>query len=249
MFVLGAMAAYGLLLRLAKKTDPEIPRSWLSELFCIAYVSGYFGARLFSIFVDEAEIRGTSAIFAAMFRLGPMTFYGGALSAFLFGSLYAKWRGLSIARLLDLCIPAGFIGLSLGRLGCFLNGDDYGLPVMFDLSVGAPWWSVAFPNLQDGVPRYPVQIFESVYAASSAAGLYFLFPILNRRFAAGTVAAIGVSGYAIFRFFLEYWRADERGWVVRNVLSPAQFISVIIFAVVVMILLARVKEAYGRRST
>lgn len=247
MFFMGAIAAFYFLLIAARKNDSTIPSTWLSELFCIAYISGYFGARIFSIFVDEPEVRGALGILGAMFRLGPMTFYGGALSAFFFGCLYARWRRLSISSLADLCIPAGLIGLSLGRVGCFLNGDDYGLPVAYDLSEAPPWWSVVFPVLQDGVSRYPVQIFESIYAALFAIGLLLLLPKLRRRFGIGVAAALGVGGYSVFRFFIEYWRADERSWVVRNVLSPAQFISVLLITLLTVIFLARART-YARQT-
>lgn len=139
-------------------------------LFFICYSFGWLGARGFSIAFEQFEVRSPGDILAALFSLGPMTFYGGALASFLAGVVFAKVMGLRVAPLADACLPAALLALSLGRVGCHLNGDDYGRPLSSPQQDSPPWWAVRFPNLEDGgLFRYPVQLLEAGFSLGLAA--------------------------------------------------------------------------------
>ena len=243
-YLLGAIAAYYVLVKSAPKLAPNVPESQLNTLYIICYLGGYFGARLLSIFVDELQITGFVDTFLALFRLGPMTFYGGAIGCALCGYVYVRWRRLPFAEIYDISIPAGLIALGLGRIGCFLNGDDFGKAVSFEDV--APWWSVTFPNLRDGVPRYPVQLISTVMAFLIA-GLALKFAGKWRSFVGiGGVGMIATAAYANYRFLIEFWRGDPRGSVLGGLLTTSQFVSVcvlIILAIIVARQILRVQSA------
>lgn len=226
LYVLGAILAFVMLIGLARKYQPKIPEQTLSRLFIICYVSGYFGARLLSILVEEPEVKGVGETVMALGRFGAMTFYGGALASFLGGLVYCLTTKLRIADLVDITIPSGLAALALGRVGCFLNGDDYGLPVR-----GNPWWAVTFPSLQDGVARYPVQLYEAISVGTLVLVLVTQFPKIRAVFRPGAVGLIGIVAYANIRFGLEFFRGDFRGSVLVDWLSTSQFISVCVLAV------------------
>lgn len=229
-YVLGATCTFLLLLKLGRLHDSQIPRHELARLYVVAYVAGYFGARLLSIFVEEPEVQGAAAVLSALFRFGPMTFYGGAVMAFVVGTLYVKVRGLPFANLVDLAIPAGLLGLAIGRVGCFLNGDDYGKAV--PLTDGAaPFWAVTFPNLQDGIARYPVQLMETALALVVVILLCRAFVRLRLAFKPGFIGFLGILSYAVFRFGLEFVRDDFRGEAFGTGLSTSQFISLLVLLV------------------
>ena len=198
----------------------------ISRMFVFCYVAGYFSARVFSIFVDEG-ISGASDFIVKFVSLGPMTFYGGAIGCFLCGLMYSRIKGLNLKDVVDVSFPAGLAALSIGRIGCFLNGDDYG-----KLTAGqggdAPWYAVVFPNLQDGASRFPVQLMSSLVAGIVA--VYFIknFNSVRGKFGAGAVGIYSVLAYAIGRFGLEYFRGDPRGEVFEGMLSTSQFISVLV---------------------
>lgn len=230
-YVIGAVFTFIILRLLASRYERSIDLTDISRLFAVSYVSGYFGARLLSILVEEPEVQGVTATLAALGQFGAMTFYGGALGAFLGGATYARVRNLPLKPLLDLAIPAGLAGLAIGRIGCFLNGDDYGKPAPLGANGQPPVWAVTFPNLADGVARWPVQLFEASLVTILVAILIAKFTEIRRSFGAGAVAFSAVVTYANLRFGLEFLRDDFRGSVAGTWLSTSQFISICILAV------------------
>jgi phosphatidylglycerol:prolipoprotein diacylglycerol transferase len=227
LYVVGALVALVTLLAMRRAYLPELPEQDISRLFALCYLLSYFGARLLSIAVEEPDVRSPGAVVAALFRFGPMTFYGGALTAFFVGAAYVRLRRLRFADVSDLAIPAGLFALALGRVGCFLNGDDYGIPAPLVDGV-APWWAVTFPSLADGVARYPVQLMESASVALVAGILVWRFRQLRAAFRPGVVGFLGIVLYANLRFFLEFLRDDFRGNPLNNWLSTSQLISALV---------------------
>lgn len=221
--MLGAVAAFVSLVRLGRHFTPEVGSHELSRLFGVCYILGYLGARALSILVEEPGV----SLIEGLLRFGPMTFYGGAIAAFVGGALFVRARRLPFAGIVDIAIPAGLLALAIGRVGCFLNGDDYGKAV--PLAGGeAPWWSVTFPVLEDGVARYPVQLMEAAVVVLLASSLVWGFRRLTQAFRPGIVGFLGVVGYANLRFGLEFWRDDFRGSPLGNWMSTSQFISTLI---------------------
>lgn len=231
LYVLGATAAFVVLLQLGRRYHPEVEERALSRLFIVCYIGGYFGARWLSIVVEEEESKGFAATVAALFTFGGMTFYGGALLAFGAGLIYCRVARLPLATIIDIGLPAGFVALSLGRIGCFLNGDDYGLPVPLAAGQKAPFWAVTFPNLKDGLARYPVQLYEAISVGALATALIIFYPKIRAAFRPGAVGFFAIIGYAHLRFALEFLRGDFRGSVLVNWLSTSQFISICVLAV------------------
>lgn len=230
-YVLGALAALFLFLNLAARYVPEVPRYEVARLFAAIYIGGYVGARLLSILIEEPDVKGVWETLLALSRFGAMTFYGGAIVAALAGAAYARSRRMPIAALFDVGIPAGLVALAFGRVGCFLNGDDYGKAVPLAADGTAPAWAVVFPNLEDGIARYPVQLMEAGSALLLAVILIVARRRLRANFGPGFVGYIGIVGYANLRFLLEFLRDDFRGFAFGTWLSTSQFISVVILAV------------------
>ena len=82
-----------------------------------------------------------------------LVFLGGLIGSTLCVSIILEKRKLSWPVFADIIAPLIMVGYSIGRIGCFLVGDDYGLPT------NVPW-GIAFPN---GVPPSTYSIFENRY--------------------------------------------------------------------------------------
>lgn len=196
----------------------------LRLLFGLCYFGGYFGARAINIIFEEQD-RGQGFL-SALITPGGMTFYGGFLAALIIGLVFL-WLCPPTAlyhprassahsdqranlqtrlRLVDLALLCGLLGLGIGRIGCFLNGDDYGLPVP-DGSLWQPL-AVSFPKVLDFIPRYPVQLISTAFALSVFALGVPLWQ--KRRLQAGRIALGAIGCYALFRFSIEFWRGDPR---------------------------------------
>jgi phosphatidylglycerol:prolipoprotein diacylglycerol transferase len=227
-YVLGALAALALFLRLGRLHEPNVARSDLARIFAIGYALGWFGARALSIPIEQRDVSGVGPFFTALVTFGPMTFYGGAIAAFAGCSAYVLWRRLPFARLCDLALPPGLLALAIGRVGCFLNGDDYGKAAPLAADGSAPWWAVTFPNLADGIPRWPVQLLEAGLVFLLVAVLWRFFLRIRLAFRPGMIALLAIVGYANLRFLLEFLRDDFRGAPFGNWLSTSQFLSLMI---------------------
>ena len=133
---------------------------------------------------------------------GGMSFHGGLMGVLIAFYLFARRHGLSYLRVLDMLAAATPIGIFLGRLANFVNGELYGR--VTTSSIG-----MVFPN---GGPllRYPSQLFE---AALEGILLFVVLAILVRKTRAlyyrGMVGGVFIMGYGMARFFVEFFREPD----------------------------------------
>jgi phosphatidylglycerol:prolipoprotein diacylglycerol transferase len=214
-------------------------------LLAAAYLSALWwvvrGARRQGLDADEFMSLGTWAIVGAllgakallMIRAGADSsllssagdFYGGFIGALIASAIFFRRHPrLPVWRAADICAPAIALGQAIGRLGCFMAGDDYGS------RTNVPW-GIAFtnPDAADiggvplGVKLHPVQLYESAVCLVLFAILVWLE---RRRHRDGDVIIAYTVLYAIARFVLEFFRGDaDRGFVFGGALSTSQFIG------------------------
>jgi phosphatidylglycerol---prolipoprotein diacylglyceryl transferase len=140
---------------------------------------------------------------AEIFQLwkGGMSFHGGFLGCVLAVVLFARQRGLSILSLGDTTCAAGTIGIFLGRIANFINGELWGRPT------DVPW-AMVFPS-GGPFPRHPSQLYEA-----GLEGLV-LFVVLNGLICAGALMRPGfilgafAFGYGVARAICEHFREPD----------------------------------------
>ena len=131
-------------------------------------------------------------------------------------------------------VPAGLIALAIGRIGCYLNGDDYGIPIYVAAGEPLPWWAVLFHNHPvPQVPRLPIQLFESLLVVVLISWVFFLKggwkqPIEKK------AGSLSIIGYSTIRFWLEFFRGDLRGWLWKGWLSWGQAAAILSLCIVVL---------------
>jgi phosphatidylglycerol---prolipoprotein diacylglyceryl transferase len=132
---------------------------------------------------------------------GGMSFHGGFAGCVAAVVLFAKKRGISVLSLGDVTCAVGPIGLFLGRLANFINGELWGRPA--DVS-----WAMVFPS-GGPLPRHPSQLYE---AALEGLLLLIVLTLLVRRSALrrpGFIIGAFAVGYAITRSFAEMFREPD----------------------------------------
>ena len=85
---------------------------------------------------------------------GGMSFHGGFLGCVIAVILFARQRSIPVLSLGDLTCAVGPIGLFLGRIANFINGELWGRPT------DVPW-AMIFPRAPDPLPRHPSQLYEA----------------------------------------------------------------------------------------
>ena len=141
--------------------DPELA----TTLLVYVMLGGIAGSKLY--FAVDVHLRTDIPFTDLLFARDGITWYGGLLAATAAGAVGCRIHGVSVRTVMNCTAVAGAVGQSLGRVGCFLVGDDYG--VVTDLP-----WGVAFPQ---GAPPtfervHPTQIYEILWLLPVAALLW-----------------------------------------------------------------------------
>jgi phosphatidylglycerol:prolipoprotein diacylglycerol transferase len=133
---------------------------------------------------------------------GGMSFHGGALGVVCAIALFCWQRRLLPLRFADLIACAVPIGLFLGRLANFINGELWGRPSTVP-------WAMIFPT-GGPVPRHPSQLYE---ATLEGIVLFLILFFLQRRetirLRPGTLTAAFLIGYGAFRIICEFFREPD----------------------------------------
>ena len=150
--LLVAFATAGMILRLEMGRAGEDPdRVW--EILLAGVIGGLVGARGLHVVLNYSRVLEDPL--EALLR-GGLVWYGGLLLATTLIVLQARKTGVGLGSLFDAIAPAAAVGYAVGRVGCFLVGDDYGRPT-------DSWVGIAFPN---GRPPSRVDVMESRFGIS-----------------------------------------------------------------------------------
>jgi phosphatidylglycerol:prolipoprotein diacylglycerol transferase len=206
--------------------------AWDSVVFAV--IGGLLGGKIYyALLVHD---------WSALFSRGGLVWYGGFIGGVTAVSAYVWWKKLSIPAMGDLVAPGLAVGYAVGRVGCFLVGDDYGVPTTMP-------WGVIFPMgsppttarnlMQDfhvalppGTPPeelfavHPTQLYEVFIALAI---FLLLWRTRRHRHAPGWLLGVYLALTGMERMFVEIFRAkDDR------ILGPftlAQAISVLMVGV------------------
>jgi phosphatidylglycerol:prolipoprotein diacylglycerol transferase len=169
---------------------------------------------------------------------GGMSFHGGFLGVVVACVWFGRRIGTGLDRLLDLGAASVPVGLGLGRLANFINGELWGRPS------DAPW-AIVFPADTAQLPRHPSQLYE---AGLEGAVLFLAIRIATHRFGAlrhpGRASGIFALGYGLSRVTVEFFREpDEFLGYFADVITMGQILSLPLIAVGVWLLLRSRRDA------
>ncbi len=227
MYLIGFVVSYFLTLREVRKKSVSIRREHLDDLYFSLIIGLIVGARIGYVVFYNLDFYIKNPLEILMIWHGGMSFHGGLIGTVIAGYIFAKKRGFSFFMLADLVTPSCPIGLGLGRIGNFINGELYG-------KVTTVPWAMVFPK-GGPVPRHPSQLYEAFFE-----GL-LLFLILwfykeKKRFHGDTFTLFLIL-YGVFRIFCEFFREPDAPEIVFS-LSRGQLLSLfmILFGICVRIL-------------
>ena len=194
----------------------------------VVIFSALVGAKILLVISDfQYYSQNIREIFSLSTLRSAGVYYGGLLLALVAAIWYLRRKHLPAWTIADLAAPGIAIGQALGRLGCFSAGCCYGKPT--ELAWGITFTSqYAHDNV--GVPLnialHPTQLYESIGAFCL---FMFLMWRLSRKHFTGQILLEYLMLYAPLRFVIEFYRYDDRGFVLYELLSTSQFIAILIF--------------------
>jgi phosphatidylglycerol:prolipoprotein diacylglycerol transferase len=202
---------------------------YAADMTVAAVIGGILGAKLWYVVATHD--------LGALFSRGGLVWYGGFLGGVI-AVLLNSWRlKVPLRWTLDLAAPALPAAYALGRIGCFLVGDDYGRPTTLPWGVKFPQglppttadqlarnFGVSFPA---GTPPdtllavHPTQLYEAVLMI----GVFMvLWRLRNRGHATGWLFSIYLMLAGAERFLIEFVRAKEDR--IGNGVTVAQVVAI-----------------------
>jgi phosphatidylglycerol:prolipoprotein diacylglycerol transferase len=229
----GAMIALAFLAGLWTATlrakREKIPGEKIADVTLLLMIGAILGARFVYVTTywrEEFADQPLSEIF--MIQHGGLVYYGGFIGAAIAGFIYIRWKKMPLWKTADVLAPSIALGSVFGRAGCLLNGCCYGR------QTDVPW-AITFTNPQAlelsgtplGIPLHPTEIYDALL---NFALYFFLAWLFRRKKFDGQIFATYLLCYAVTRSIVEYFRGDYSTLHYHLGLTPAQWISVPIFA-------------------
>ena len=230
----GAMVALGAVLGILLLRS-EMVRSGLDggkgiDAALVGVLGGLAGAKLLYVIEHWAE-----PLSDTLLSRGGMSWFGGLTGGVLAGLAMVAYARLPLLKVLSAAAPALALGQAVGRIGCFLVGDDYGRATSLP-------GGIAFPQ---GLPPttarvHPTQLYEFTLLLAIAGVLVWL----RRR---GTADRVVVAWYLVLaggmRFLIEIVRVNQ---VVVAGLTTAQLFSLALVLLGVWLVVKKPSEPPAR---
>jgi len=199
MYLIGFGASYLLVRYQIGKKRLAMGVQAVDSLYSYLVLGLILGARLgYVLFYNLSDyLRNPLEVFAVWH--GGMSFHGGLIGAITAGALFCRKYRQDFWQLSDLVIVTAPIGLGLGRLGNFINGELYG-------RVTDVPWAMVFPGAGPR-PRHPSELYE--FLLEGVLLFIILWRLKDSDMKTGKLTAVFLILYGVFRFFVEFFREPD----------------------------------------
>lgn len=201
-YVIGFILGYGALKKAWRAGRfPGLAENEIENLMLWIVGGVVFGGRL-GYCVQNMGEWSKDPFYFFHFNQGGMAFFGGLVGVALVLVWFSRKRGVSFLTLGDVCSVPAALGLGIGRIANFINGELPG-----NRTDGS--WGVIFPNIDPGHPRHPSVLYEMATHFVLAGVLIWAGrqPWANRR--AGVLSALFVLVYGLLRVVTEAFREAD----------------------------------------
>ncbi|RME03474.1 MAG: prolipoprotein diacylglyceryl transferase [Planctomycetota bacterium] len=218
---------FGIMLAIYRGKNRGISEDIILDLATFIVIGSIIGARTFYVYIESASSYANRS-WTSVFYIweGGLTFYGGLLGGVAVALAYLKIKKLEILKVADLLIPSVALGLSFGRIGCFLNGCCWGKVIPNSHGHNSCWFpycwifpkgSLAFQDQVDkgllaatakeSLPVYFTQFYSWALALLITGILLIFARYFQKR--QGSVVALFCILYGLGRFGIEFFRGDN----------------------------------------
>ncbi|MFN4142593.1 prolipoprotein diacylglyceryl transferase [Aestuariivirga sp.] len=185
------------------RVKPTMTAAQVDDFFLWSVLGVVVGGRLgYVLFYKPFHYLAYPLEIARMWD-GGMSFHGGFLGVVVVCFFYGRRIGAGLDRMLDLGAASVPVGLGLGRLANFINGELWGR------QTDVPW-AFVFPDDPLQLPRHPSQLYEAVLEGLV---LFLAVRIATHRHGAlqhpGRASGIFALGYGMARILVEFFREPD----------------------------------------
>lgn len=216
----------GLFFLLKARERLSLNKDEVYDLLFYLMIGDILGARLFHVLFWEPAFYFANPLEILFVWKGGLAFHGGLVGIVIAAWIFCKRKKISFLQVADVLVIPALIGLGLGRIANFINGELVGR--VTDVS-----WCV---NFGDGLCRHPYVLYSAIKRFALAGVLYGLQKY--KVFQEGFLFWLMVFGLGIGRFFLDFLRED----VLYLGLSVGQWMSLAMFLLACGVLFTGYKE-------
>lgn len=255
-YLLGVVFAYWHTSKMLKQPGAPMAQRHADDLFFYCTLGVIFGGRLgYAAFYTGGETGIPSAFtdFSGdgwmswqLLRLweGGMSFHGGLIGVTV-AMAWVSWRDkLNFIRVVDYVAVGVPMGMLLGRLANFVNGELYGR------ATDVPW-AMIFPTDPSELPRHPSQLYQAgLEGLAMLVIMLLLFWKTGARYRPGLLAGVFTTGMGLARFVNEFFREPDQqlaDFAARTGLSMGQWLTIplILTGLIVVLFALRKKPLAG----
>lgn len=203
-YVVGLLVGWRYCVYVAQRPPLPLSRSLFDDFFLWALLGVILGGRIGYVLFYNVEEYLTQPLQILMVWRGGMSFHGGLVGMLVAIWLFARSRSLPFFAIADVVAAATPIGLLLGRIANFINGELYGRPT------DAPW-GVVFPAPDAGpLARHPSQLYEAALEGLLLFLILFYFArFTDMRARLAQLTGVFLVGYAASRIIVEFFREPD----------------------------------------
>nr|WP_298931507.1 prolipoprotein diacylglyceryl transferase [uncultured Erythrobacter sp.] len=238
-YLIGVLFAYWHLSKMLKEPGAPMAQRHADDLFFYCTLGVILGGRLgYAIFYNPNL--WSNPLDVLKLWEGGMSFHGGLVGVLLAIAWVSRSGKLSFLRVCDYIAVNVPMGMMLGRLANFNNGELWGR------ATDVPW-AMVFPDVRAGeIARHPSQLYQA-----GLEGLFLLIVLMllfwktNARYRPGLLVGVFTLGMGIARFVNEFFRepdAQLAEFAARTGLSMGQWLTIPLILIGLIVTLYAVKR-------
>ncbi len=257
-YLLGVIFAYWHTSKMLKAPGAPMAQRHADDLFFYCTLGVILGGRLgYALFYTGGDtgipsaftdFSGDGFVSWKLLRLwdGGMSFHGG-LAGVTLAMAFVAWQGkLNFIRVVDYVAVGVPMGMLLGRLANFVNGELWG-------RVTNVPWAMVFPAADD-LPRHPSQLYQAgLEGLAMLVIMMALFWFTRARYRPGLLAGVFTLGMGISRFVNEFFREPDQqlaDFAARTGLSMGQWLTIpLILTGLIVVIYALLRKPLASGTT
>ena len=204
-YILGLLIGWRMLRRLVLRTPVVATALQVDDFLTWATLGVVLGGRLgYILFYQPVEFFEHPLRIFQVWK-GGMSFHGGTLGVTMALVIFCLRNRIDVLGFADRLAIVCPVGLGLGRLANFVNGELWGRP-----APGWLPWRMVFPESGDLIPRHPSQLYQALMEGLI---LFIVMWIagarqtIRQRF--GALTGIFLLGYGVARIIGEFFRQPD----------------------------------------
>ncbi len=203
-YIGGFIAGMAIGMRLAAKSPFPIEPDHIDKFLVWCVVGTIIGGRLGQVLFYYPGYYLQNPAEIVMIWKGGMSFHGGLIGVWVAQVLFARRHGIPFRALTDIICFMAPIGIMLGRVANFINGEHWG-------RIADVPWAVVFEATGGGpVPRHPSQLYEAALeGAALLAVLWLVYRFADGLRRKGLLSGVFLTGYGLARSTAEWFREPE----------------------------------------